>query len=88
MNKNDFTELIENIDFDFWCNAKRDIVLIVSRAKIISSVSEISRLIKRSYSVTYRHVADLEDVGVLRVKEGISLMTVDGMINDTMFTRK
>lgn len=69
LKKDNIKELVRNIDFDFWCNAKRDIVLVIDKAKSVSSVAELSRLIKKSYSVTYRHVVDLEEAGYLQVVE-------------------
>jgi hypothetical protein len=66
-------ELLRRIDFDFWNESKKKIVLCLLNGKI-DSISDLSRRVGLSYSVTYTHVADLAVAGVIILsKKGLGL---------------
>jgi len=58
-------QLIESIDFDSWCNAKRDIIIALLERSEIESVAEVSRIIGKGYAVTYQHLTDLHISGIV-----------------------
>lgn len=71
------TELLKNIDLDYWSNAKRDIVLILKKIGDVESVSELARVINRSFSVTHRHVTDLQAAKIViyrKIESGHKMM--------------
>ena len=56
---------IKEIDFDYWCNAKRDIIVALWERGKVESISELSRLINKGFSVTHRHLSDLHMRGLV-----------------------
>ena len=60
---------VKRINFDYWSNAKRDIVLVLWDLKPVGadSISDLARRVKKSFSVTYKHVQELQELGVLLI---------------------
>jgi DNA-binding transcriptional ArsR family regulator len=64
----------KRIDFDFWCNSRRDIVLLLS-GRGSFSISEVARMIGLSYGTTHAHIMKLHERGALDIKhEGLMAM--------------
>ena len=60
---------IRSIDFDYWCNSKKDIILVLMERGKVESVSELARIIDKGFSVTYRHVLDLQMRGMVAFRK-------------------
>jgi predicted transcriptional regulator len=60
-------EKFREIDLDFWNNTKKLIILALLERSQVGSVTEMGRIIGRSFSCTYRNLADLEDRGVINI---------------------
>jgi predicted transcriptional regulator len=58
---------VKDIDFDYWCNSKIDIIINLLELKEINSISEMSRLINRSFSVTHKHITDLCNKKIIKI---------------------
>ena len=63
-------QILEKIDLDYWCNSKRDIVFLIFDKGPIQSISELSRRIKKSYSVTYKHLISLQENAIIKMERG------------------
>lgn len=66
------------IDFDFWSNTKRDIVMELLTHRPTFSISDIHRAIGKSYSVTYKHILELKEKGILSLhsKNGSTMVSL------------
>lgn len=60
---------IKSIDFDFWCNAKKEIIIALYESGSIESISEMARIIDRTFSVTYRHLSSLKEKGYINIQK-------------------
>jgi len=60
---------IRKIDFDFWSNAKKNIVLALGKKNIESKTKTI-KASKRCYSCGYRHLEALKKRGIITEKKG------------------
>ena len=66
------------IDFDFWSNTKRDIVMELFTHGPTFSISDIHRSIGKSYSVTYKHILELKVKGIVALhnKQGSTMVSL------------
>jgi predicted transcriptional regulator len=81
------TEFIKSIDFDYWSNVKLNIIINLIELKEINSISEMSRLIDRSFSDTHKHVTSLCEKGIIKLskknknKSSITLYNPEWQLN-------
>lgn len=64
MDKNTI-KAIRELDMDFWCNAKRDIIILLFDNGCIPNISEIQRSLCLSYASVHKHINDLKDEGII-----------------------